>query len=94
MARKSTAQLNIRSTAARQRVDQLVRQTGKTVTQIVEDAVRAYRPPLPAERSPAPQGLEWKGRLLVVKPSGGPEITLEDTNRWIEDDRNRDLFGD
>lgn len=93
MTRRS-AQLNIRSDSARRRVDDLVRETGLSVTQVVEDAVLAYRPAPGASRPPAPEGMEWRGRFLVLKPTGGPIITMEDTNRAIDEDRNRDLFRD
>ena len=91
---RSNAQLNIRSDKARQRVADLVRETGKSAKQVVEDALQAYRPPPPAERPPAPEGMEWRGRFLVIKDTGGPRITLEETNRWIDEDRSRDPFGD
>lgn len=93
MTRRSNAQLNIRSDTARRRVADLVRETGKTATQVVEEALQAYRPPPPAERPAAPPGTEWSGKLLVLQPTGGPPITLEQTNRWIDEDRSRDPFG-
>lgn len=93
MPRKSTAQVNIRSTIVRDRVAQLVAETGKTMTQVVEDAVTAYRPQPPVEEI-LPEGLVRRGRFLVFKGHGGPKITLEDTNRAIEAGRNRDLWGD
>jgi hypothetical protein len=94
MARRSNAQLNIRSEAARRRVDDIVRETGKSVTQVVEEAVLAYRPEPTADRPPALQGFDWNGKFFVMKATGGPPITVEDVDRWIEDDRNRDLFAD
>lgn len=93
MAQRSTPQLNIRSSEARRRVAELVQETGKSATQIVEDAVRSYRPH-PAIERPIPEGMELIGRFLVAKSRGGPKITLEDTNRAIEADRNRDLWPD
>ena len=93
MGRRSTAQLNIRSAIVRDRVAQLVAETGKTMTQVVEDAVTAYRPTPPVEEV-LPEGMVRRGRLLVFKGHGGPKITLEDTNRAIEAGRNRDLWAD
>ena len=63
-----------------------------TVTQVVEEAVQAYRPP-PASDEILPEGLVREGEFLVFKSRGGPPITLEETNAAIEEDRNRDLFG-
>lgn len=92
MRRRNNAQLNIRSDYARERVDQLVRETGKTARQVVEEAVRAYHPAPPAAKDDGnvPEGMIRKGRLLVWVGSARP-ITLEDTNRAIEAGRNRDL---
>lgn len=90
MRRKNNAQLNIRSDYARERVDQLVRETGRTARQVVEEAVRAYRPPSPA-KDDVPEGMIRKGRILVWVGNGVP-ITLEDTNRAIWEGRNRDLW--
>ena len=94
--KRRAAQLNIRSDKAKQRVADLIYQTGKTATQVVEEAVMAYRPPpLPTEaRPPAPEGTEWRGKLLVIKARGGKKETLEETNASIDAMRNRDLFGD
>lgn len=61
---RTASQLNIRSDIARRRVSELVRETGKTATQVVEDALRAYRPQLGADVS-IPPGFEIKGRILV-----------------------------
>ena len=95
MTRRS-AQLNIRSDKARQRVADLVYQTGKTATQVVEEAVLAYRPPAATVADPknVPEGMEWNGKFLIFKSRGGPPETLEETNRSIEEMRNRDVFGD
>ena len=91
MSRRN-AQLNIRSDYARERVDQLVRETGKTARQVVEDAVRAYQPASTAAKEvDVPEGMIRKGRFLVWKGNGVP-ITLEDTNRAIWEGRNRDLW--
>lgn len=89
---RRAAQLNIRSDAARRRVAELVAETGKSATQVVEEAISAYRPQPPVEET-IPEGMVRRGRLLVFKGHGGPKITLEDTNRAIEAGRNRDLWG-
>jgi hypothetical protein len=81
------AQLNIRSDSARRRVAELVAQTGKSATQVVEDAVRAYRPP-PAKDDTVPAGMTLVGRFLVRQATGNA-VTLDDTNRAIEADRMR-----
>jgi hypothetical protein len=92
MARTSNAQLNIRSTPAKQRATELARATGKTVAQVVEEAVLAYRPAPPADEV-LPEGLVRKGRMLVLDRNRGQKTTLADTNRMIDDARNRDLWG-
>lgn len=92
MARRN-AQLNIRSDYARERVDQLVRETGRTARQVVEEAVCAYRPPAPTEVDDIPEGMIREGRLLVWIGNGVP-ITLDDTNRAILEGRNRALWDD
>ena len=95
---RRAAQLNIRSDKARQRVNDLVYETGKTATQLVEEAVLAYHPtpvvtpPMAPPPHEVPEGLEWNGRYLVIKSLGGPKITLEETNNIIEEGRNRPLF--
>lgn len=92
MARKSNAQINIRSDFVRARAAQLSAETGKTITQVVEDAVRAYRPPPPVEQL-LPDGLIRKGKFLVFKGEGGRKTTIEETLQAIEDSRSRDLWG-
>jgi hypothetical protein len=93
MPRKSTAQINIRSNFVRARAAQLSAETGKSITQVVEDAVRAYRPPPPVERPPAPEGYEYKGWMLVQKPTGRT-TSIEEILEAIEESRNRPLFHD
>ena len=96
MGRKSTAHLNIRSDFAKARATEIARETGMSVTQVVEDAVRAYTPqPVfePVVEEVLPEGLIRMGRLLVLKGHGGPKITMEQTNRMIEESRDRDIWG-
>ena len=85
--------MNIRSDFVRRRAAELSAVTGKSMTQIVEDAMRAYNPPPPAERPPAPEGLEWDGRMLVFKPTGRP-TSIEEILEAIDESRTRDPFGD
>jgi predicted transcriptional regulator len=80
MARTNAAQLNIRSQFARDRVDHLARQTGMTATQIVEEALRTYHPPM---EEPVPPGFIRKGRILV-RHGGGRRITIEETLAAID----------
>ncbi len=84
MARSATRQLNIRSDFAHDRAIELARQTGMTSKQIVEEALRAYTPP---GRKAAPEGMVWKGRILV-RPATGRTITLEESLAAIEEVRN------
>lgn len=93
MTHRNSSQLNIRSAKARDRATRLAAETGKTVTQIVEEAVQAYRPPPPDDED-LPEGVVRKGRFLVFKSTGRRPVTLEETNAAIDEDRNRDLFGD
>ena len=74
MARTHAAQLNIRSSFARTRVQELARLTGVTVTQIVDDALRGYVPPsTPASLN----GLVQRGSLLV-RPRRDSTVSLEE----------------
>lgn len=93
MRRLNNAQLNIRSDYARDRVDQLVRETGKTARQVVEEAVRAYRPPPPSppRDDNLTPGMERRGPL-VVWTGNKVFIPMEATLRAIDEDRNRDLW--
>lgn len=71
-------QLNIRSAYARQRAATLAHATGMTATQVVEEALRAYTPPLAAHRVAPPGMLERRGALLV-RP-GGAAVSLAAAN--------------
>lgn len=83
---RAAPQLNIRSEFAKQRAVALARETGLTTTQIVEDALRAYRPTSPRGEA-APPGLIRKGRLLVFPAEGRPTVTTEQTLAAIDADR-------
>jgi len=84
MARTNAAQLNIRSQFARDRVDQLARQTGMTATQVVEEALRTYHPFI---NDAVPPGLVRKGRILVKPLGDRPVLTVEQTEAFIEESR-------
>ncbi len=86
MARKATAQFNIRSHFVRERVQQLANQTGMTATQIVEEALRAYVPPLPDP----PPGLKRVGPILVLVGTGRT-VTFEEAEAELHAVRERDL---
>lgn len=93
MSKAATRQLNIRSDVARERVVELTRRTGKSVTQVVEDALNAYDP------QPDPQRigrLVRKGRLLVMPASGRLKLSVEDVQRSIDEAREErmdDIWG-
>jgi len=84
MSRSQPMQLNVRSQFARERAKELAQQTGMSTTQVVEEALRAFHPP---GRKEAPDGMVWKGPILV-KRAAGRTITLEETLAAIDDDRN------
>lgn len=84
MPELNSAQLNIRSRFARERAALLAAQSGMTITQVVEEALRSYLPPM--ER-PSPAPLIRKGALLV-KPSGGRRVTLEEANAAMDETRD------
>ncbi len=84
MTPSTQRQLNIRSQFARERAAGLAKATGMTVTQVVEEALRAYQPPA----LPAPFGsLQRAGRILVMK-SAGPMVSSADVDQTIDDIRN------
>lgn len=66
-----TTQLSVRSRFARGRASTLAKVTGMSITQVVEDALRAYQPARTLSR---PGGLIEKAGILV-KPKGAVEIT-------------------
>ena len=86
MPRAQQAQLNIRSTFARARANELAKQTGMTATQVVEDALRGYVPP--GASSPGGRLLR-RGPLLVLSTGGRP-ISLDEAERALEAVRNRE----
>ncbi len=85
MPRRSNAQLNIRSDAARRRVAELVAETGKSATQVVEDALQSYRPPPPVERPPLPEGFAYRNGFIVQ--TAKLDLTPEDHERATREAR-------
>jgi hypothetical protein len=84
MGRAENIQLNVRSAFARDRVHALAKLTGMTASEVVEDALRGYVPP----GIPANTGKLVRRGALLVRPSTGKTISLEDANEAL--DRNRE----
>lgn len=82
-SKHTTDQLSVRSPFARARVSRLAKITGMTITQIVEDALRAYQP---APRLVRPGGLIEKDGILV-KRKGEAEITGRQIETELDDIR-------
>lgn len=79
-----TDQLSVRSPFARARASRLAKLTGMTITEVVEDALRAYQPaPQPAR----PSGLIEKGGLLVI-PAGRAKVTQAQVDAELDDIRS------
>lgn len=81
MARTNSAQLNIRSSFARERATEIARRTGMTATQVIEEALRAYAPPVSED---PPAGLVRRGRLLVLSAEGRRTVTFEEAEEALE----------
>ena len=86
MKARRSQQLNVRSAFLRERVPQLAAETGLTATEVLEEAVRAYRPLRPVESFGG--RLHRKGKFLVFSSHDGRPVTLEQTNAAIEADRS------
>jgi hypothetical protein len=80
MPRTEPTQLNVRSSFARRRVHELVRQTGMTATEIVEDALRGYVPPASA----AGVGRLVRRGPVLVCPASGRKVTLAEANAALK----------
>jgi hypothetical protein len=80
MTKAQAPQLNIRSRFARDRAAALARATGMTTAQVVEEALRAYEPPLLDSPS---ANLMRSGKLLVHRPTGRT-ITIDQIISEIE----------
>jgi hypothetical protein len=74
MSQSPATQLNVRSPYARARASALARATGMTTTQVVEEALRAYAPPVAS-----PPGKPVRRGTLLVRP-GGDQVTLDEAN--------------
>ncbi len=64
---------------------ELARKTGMTATRVVEEALRAYTPPPVAE-----VGSLVRRMGVLVRPSSGRTVTLEEADAEAEAGRNRD----
>lgn len=81
-----TTQLSVRSRFARGRASALAKVTGMSITQVVEDALRAYQP---AQRLSQPGKLIEKAGILV-KPKSSVEITHSQVETELEKIRSGD----
>ena len=87
MSHVERAQLNVRSAFAKARANEIAKETGMTVVQVVEDALRAYTPPV----SEANVGsLIRCGPVLVLPAKGRRVVTLEEANEALETARERE----
>ena len=82
-SKEQKPQLSVRSKFASARAAKLAKLTGMTITQIVEDALRAYQPPTRI----VPGGLIEKGGLLV-KPKAKADVTQLQVEAELEDIRS------
>ena len=87
MPRADNTQFNIRSAYARDRVREIARGTGMTATEVVEDALRGYVPPVTSEPV---EGLVRRGPVLV-KPARGRRVTHQEADQALHAVRERDL---
>lgn len=88
MSKAAPRQLNVRSDVARERVAELTRRTGKSVTQVVEDALVAHNP----SDADGPVGrLVRKGGILVMPANGRPKLTIEEVEAAFEAGREERL---
>jgi hypothetical protein len=87
MPRANPAQLNIRSGFARARAQELARLTGRSVTEIVEDALRSYVPPAAALRT----GRLVQRGVILVRPAEGGIISQDEADAALDAVRERAL---
>ena len=85
MARINNAQLNVRSSFARSRAHELAKLTGMTATQVVEDALRGYVP----SSAPSTVGALVQRGPILVRPSRGRKVSLEEANAALDAERER-----
>lgn len=81
--KKQSDQLNVRSRFARVRAAQIAMTTGMSITQVIEDALRAYQP---AVRRAGRPGLIQEGRLLVLS-KGGRKISHDQVEAELDEIR-------
>jgi hypothetical protein len=86
MGRAEQSQFNVRFAFARDRARELARQTGMTATEVVEDALRGYVPP----ETPAKVGRLVRCGPILVAPTGGKRVTLDEANAALEAVREGD----
>ena len=87
MGRAENIQLNVRSAFARDRVQAIAKLTGMTASEVVEDALRGYVPP----GIPANTGKLTRRGALLVRPSSGKTISLEQANAALDQSREHDI---
>ena len=86
MARRNTAQLNIRSAFVRERVRDFARRTGMSATEVVEDALRGY---IPASEPQAVGTLIRRGPVLVRPAGKRRKIRLAEAEAALAASRGR-----
>ena len=84
MSTRRQAQVNVRSDALKRRIDEVTARTGMSATRFLEEAAARFEP----EPEVLPPGLERVDGWLVYTPPDGRVFTLDQTNAWIEEDRN------
>ena len=87
MGRLDNIQLNVRSAFARNRVHALVKLTGMTASEVIEDALRGYVPP----GVPANTGNLVRRGALLIRPATGKTISLETANEALDHIREHPL---
>jgi len=87
MSRTDPVQFNVRSAFARSRAHDLAKQTGMTVTQVVEEALRGYVPPGAAIKVGR---LVPRGAILVL-PAKGSSISLAEADEALNEVREHNL---
>lgn len=87
MSRINHVQFNVRSAFARERAHELAKQTGMTVTQVVEEALRGYVPPA---TTALPAGVERRGSIVVITEPR-PPISFAEAEAALMAVRERDL---
>lgn len=81
----ATVQLHIRSAYAQARVQEIAGRTGMTATEVIEDALRGYVPPI----EPEPVGSLVRRGPVLVMPAQGRSVTQEEADQALEAVRGR-----